>query len=130
MSANLCFDGDVRSMKRRTLRRRRRQVKPTLWLVVPSSVSTTSPSFSLSLSYVYILCVIVKICSLKCNLQVALASSAIFRAVDADVDDDPTNHSTYYGKNGVAWVLRFGGLCALVSRLTLCSTADSPYDIV
>ncbi|KAJ3554771.1 hypothetical protein NM688_g2936 [Phlebia brevispora] len=45
---------------------------------------------------------------------VALVSSAIFRAVDAELDDDPTNHNTYYGKNGVAWVLRFGGLCALV----------------
>ncbi|KII95051.1 hypothetical protein PLICRDRAFT_128474 [Plicaturopsis crispa FD-325 SS-3] len=44
---------------------------------------------------------------------VALVSSAIFRAVDADIDDDPANHNTYLGKNGVAWVLRFGGLCTL-----------------
>ncbi|KIP07007.1 hypothetical protein PHLGIDRAFT_13479 [Phlebiopsis gigantea 11061_1 CR5-6] len=42
---------------------------------------------------------------------VALVSSAIFRAVDAEVDDDPNTHTTFYGKNGVAWVLRFGGLC-------------------
>ena len=42
-------------------------------------------------------------------------SSAIFRVVDADIDEDPTNHNTYLGKNGVAWVLRFGGLCTLVS---------------
>ncbi|TCD70851.1 hypothetical protein EIP91_001542 [Steccherinum ochraceum] len=48
---------------------------------------------------------------------VAIVSSAIFRAVDAEVDDDPTNHSTFYGKNGVAWVLRFGGLCALVGAV-------------
>lgn len=46
---------------------------------------------------------------------VALVASAIFRAVDAEIDDDPSNHTTYYGKNGVAWVLRFGGVCALVS---------------
>ncbi|THH12545.1 hypothetical protein EW146_g7599 [Bondarzewia mesenterica] len=39
---------------------------------------------------------------------VALVSSAIFRAVDADVDSDPANHNTYLGKTGVAWVLRFG----------------------
>ncbi|THG97610.1 hypothetical protein EW026_g4422 [Hermanssonia centrifuga] len=45
---------------------------------------------------------------------VALVSSAIFHTVDADVDDDPHNHNTYYGKNGVAWVLRFGGLCAFI----------------
>jgi len=38
----------------------------------------------------------------------------IFRAVDADVDDDPSSN-TYLGKNGVAWVLRFGGLCTLVN---------------
>jgi len=44
---------------------------------------------------------------------IALVSSAIFHAVDADVDNDPNHHTTYYGKNGVAWVLRFGGLCAL-----------------
>lgn len=44
---------------------------------------------------------------------IALVSSAIFHIVDADVDNDPTHHTTYYGKNGVAWVLRFGGLCAL-----------------
>ncbi|KAI0081691.1 MFS general substrate transporter [Panus rudis PR-1116 ss-1] len=48
---------------------------------------------------------------------VAIVASAIFRAVDADVDNDPTNHSTYYGKNGVAWVLRFGGLCTLVGAV-------------
>ncbi|CCL99450.1 uncharacterized protein FIBRA_01468 [Fibroporia radiculosa] len=44
---------------------------------------------------------------------IALVSSAIFHVVDADVDSDPAKHTTYYGKNGVAWVLRFGGLCAL-----------------
>jgi solute carrier family 45 protein 1/2/4 len=44
---------------------------------------------------------------------IALVSSAIFRVVDADIDEDPNNHNTYLGKNGVAWVLRFGGLCTL-----------------
>ncbi|KZT12537.1 MFS general substrate transporter [Laetiporus sulphureus 93-53] len=44
---------------------------------------------------------------------IALVSSAIFHIVDADVDNDPAHHTTYYGKNGVAWVLRFGGFCAL-----------------
>jgi len=48
---------------------------------------------------------------------VALVSSAIFRAVDADTDKDPTNHNTYLGKNGVAWVLRFGGLCTLLGAI-------------
>lgn len=51
---------------------------------------------------------------------VALVSSAIFRAVDAHVDGDPNNHNTYYGKTGVAWVLRFGGLCAIVSFIFSC----------
>lgn len=40
-------------------------------------------------------------------------ASTIFRIVDAT--EDPDNHNTYLGKNGVAWVLRFGGLCTLVS---------------
>ncbi|CDO71304.1 hypothetical protein BN946_scf184908.g61 [Trametes cinnabarina] len=44
---------------------------------------------------------------------VALVSSAIFRIVDADAEDDPSNNNALYGKNGVAWVLRFGGICTL-----------------
>ncbi|KAI9066740.1 MFS general substrate transporter [Trametes sanguinea] len=44
---------------------------------------------------------------------VALVSSAIFRIVDADAEDDPSNTNALYGKNGVAWVLRFGGMCTL-----------------
>ncbi len=47
---------------------------------------------------------------------VALASSAIFAIVDADADNDPSNDTALYGKNGVAWVLRFGGVCTLVRR--------------
>ncbi|KAI9466869.1 MFS general substrate transporter [Lactarius psammicola] len=49
----------------------------------------------------------------------AIASSAIFRLADAEAHTDPTNTDTYYGKNGVAWVLRFGGLCALAGAV-LC----------
>jgi solute carrier family 45 protein 1/2/4 len=48
---------------------------------------------------------------------IALVSSAIFHAVDADIAKDPTNHDTYLGKNGVAWVLRFGGLCTLFGAI-------------
>ncbi|THH10078.1 hypothetical protein EW145_g1578 [Phellinidium pouzarii] len=43
---------------------------------------------------------------------VAIVASAIFRAVDST--NDPNDHNTYLGKSGVAWVLRFGGLCTLV----------------
>ncbi|KAI0003105.1 MFS general substrate transporter [Russula compacta] len=49
----------------------------------------------------------------------AIASSAIFKLVDAEAHNDPTNTSTYYGKNGVAWILRFGGLCSLFGAV-LC----------
>ncbi|KAI6047428.1 major facilitator superfamily domain-containing protein [Pisolithus marmoratus] len=60
---------------------------------------------------------------------IALVASAIFHIVDesgspvAMPDPRPSfgdgigGHSTYYGKNGVAWVLRFGGLCTLVGAL-------------
>ena len=34
--------------------------------------------------------------------------------VDSDVGADPANHDIYLGKNGVAWVLRFGGFSTLV----------------
>ncbi|EIN10403.1 MFS general substrate transporter [Punctularia strigosozonata HHB-11173 SS5] len=48
---------------------------------------------------------------------IAVVSSLIFRIADADLDDDPKNHHQYLGKNGVAWVLRFGGLCTLFGAL-------------
>ncbi|EJU06217.1 MFS general substrate transporter [Dacryopinax primogenitus] len=51
---------------------------------------------------------------------VALVASAIFKAVDSVTvaPDDPTGGGyVYYGKNGVAWVLRFGGICAFVAAL-------------
>ena len=49
-------------------------------------------------------------------MQVALASSLIFRIVDAEAEDS-TGDTAFYGKNGVAWVLRFGGVCTMVSFL-------------
>ncbi|KAI9512205.1 MFS general substrate transporter [Russula earlei] len=49
----------------------------------------------------------------------ALASSAIFKLADAETHNNPANTGTFYGKNGVAWVLRFGGLCTLVGAV-LC----------
>ncbi|KLO15861.1 MFS general substrate transporter [Schizopora paradoxa] len=46
---------------------------------------------------------------------VAVVASAIFRIVDSV--EDPNSHDTYLGKNGVAWVLRFGGLCTLAGAV-------------
>ncbi len=44
-----------------------------------------------------------------------MISSAIFKIVDKNMNTDPNVPDTvYYGKNGVSWVLRFGGLCAFV----------------
>jgi len=46
---------------------------------------------------------------------IALISSAIFRIVDQRQRAGPGGGEyLYYGKNGVSWVLRFGGLCAFV----------------
>jgi len=46
---------------------------------------------------------------------IALISSAIFRIFDKHLSSDPGGPEyIYYGKNGVAWVLRFGGLCAFL----------------
>jgi len=49
----------------------------------------------------------------------ALASSAIFKIADAEAHNTPTSTGAFYGKNGVAWVLRFGGLCTLFGAI-LC----------
>lgn len=63
--------------------------------------------------------------------QIAVVASLIFRIVDesAPIEPPPSHpegvllsltsgglgdHTTYFGKNGVAWVLRFGGLCTLL----------------
>jgi len=49
----------------------------------------------------------------------AIASSVIFKLVDAEAHNDPTNTGAFYGKNGVAWILRFGGFCTLFGAV-LC----------
>jgi len=46
---------------------------------------------------------------------VAIVSSIIFRVVDGTTEAVGDTENIYYGKNGVAWVLRFGGFMALVS---------------
>lgn len=61
--------------------------------------------------------------------QIAIVASIIFRIVDESAPSNPLpsplpenvfasggldDHTTYYGKNGVAWVLRFGGFCTLL----------------
>ena len=40
----------------------------------------------------------------------------IFSIVDGNANGGPEGDSALYGKNGVAWVLRFGGVCTLVRR--------------
>jgi len=45
---------------------------------------------------------------------VSLATSLIFKIVDGSEQDGDT---TYYGRNGVAWVLRFGGFCTLFGAI-------------
>lgn len=68
---------------------------------------------------------------MSCAPQIAVVASLIFRIVDesAPIGSVPPHpqdllsnlasgglgdHSTYFGKNGVAWVLRFGGICTLL----------------
>ena len=59
----------------------------------------------------------------------AIVTSIIFKIVDGTVhqalEDD---RSTYYGKHGVAWVLRFGGLCALAGAAFARKVAPTPTE--
>jgi len=49
---------------------------------------------------------------------IALIASAIFKLTDPHTKINPDGpDNVYYGKNGVSWVLRFGGLCALIGAL-------------
>lgn len=45
------------------------------------------------------------------HIQVSIAASIIFKIVDGS----STGDTLYLGKHGVSWVLRFGGVIALVS---------------
>ncbi|CAA7259880.1 unnamed protein product [Cyclocybe aegerita] len=60
---------------------------------------------------------------------VAVATSIIFRMVDgpghASLEGDSQQ---YYGKNGVAWVLRFGGLCALFGAMFARKVPPTPTE--
>ena len=43
-------------------------------------------------------------------VQVSIVSSLIFKIANKNAPPD----TIYYGKTGVSWALRFGGVCALV----------------
>ncbi|KAJ7498783.1 hypothetical protein FB451DRAFT_10114 [Mycena latifolia] len=62
------------------------------------------------------------------QLFVAIATSVIFKVVDGDLDADPGNDNTYFGKNGVAWVLRFGGVCTLFGALLARRVPPTPTE--
>ncbi|KAJ7765006.1 hypothetical protein DFH07DRAFT_370837 [Mycena maculata] len=62
------------------------------------------------------------------QLIVALATSAIFRIVDGEAGADPGNDNTYLGKNGVAWILRFGGVCTLFGALLARRVPPTPTE--
>jgi hypothetical protein len=40
------------------------------------------------------------------------------------------NTGTFYGKNGVAWVLRFGGLCTLVRVFFFVSLRPVDFNVL
>ncbi|EKM80157.1 hypothetical protein AGABI1DRAFT_38124 [Agaricus bisporus var. burnettii JB137-S8] len=62
---------------------------------------------------------------------VAIINSIIFRIVDGSKDDvrfgDDVGEA-YFGKNGVAWVLRFGGLCAIFGALATRTVGPTPTE--
>ncbi|KAJ6598926.1 hypothetical protein DFH09DRAFT_1129584 [Mycena vulgaris] len=62
------------------------------------------------------------------QLIVAIATSVIFGIVDGDVGADPDNENTYLGKNGVAWILRFGGVCTLFGALLARKVSPTPTE--
>lgn len=57
---------------------------------------------------------------------ISLVSSFIFRVVDKGADNDPSN--VFYGKNGVVWVLRFGGLCTLAGAMIARMVPPTPTE--
>jgi len=60
---------------------------------------------------------------------VAIATSIIFRIVDgAGTEEFVKDTNTYLGKNGVAWVLRFGGVCSLLGALFARRVPPTPTE--
>lgn len=63
-------------------------------------------------------------------LQVAVVNSIIFRIVDesAKVNSGGGTGEAYYGKTGVGWVLRFGGLCAFFGAFVARMVSPTPTE--
>jgi len=63
------------------------------------------------------------------QLIIAIVTSIIFRLVDGKspqmFGEDETK---YYGKHGVAWVLRFGGFCAFIGALAARRVPPTPTE--
>jgi len=62
------------------------------------------------------------------SFQVAIVTSAIFRIVDESSVKLAGDSNSYYGKNGVAWVLRFGGLCTLFGAIFARMVPPTPTE--
>lgn len=59
----------------------------------------------------------------------ALVTSFIFRVVDGPETQNAANQSdTYFGKNGVAWALRFGGLCTILGAVLARRVPPTPTE--
>ncbi|KAF9008949.1 hypothetical protein BDQ17DRAFT_1422133 [Cyathus striatus] len=59
---------------------------------------------------------------------VAIVTSTIFRIVDESGNDFAPDEDTYFGKNGVAWVLRFGGVCTLFAAMIARMVPPTPTE--
>jgi solute carrier family 45 protein 1/2/4 len=64
------------------------------------------------------------------QLIVAIMTSIIFKVVDGSSPPSfaEGGEDTYYGKNGVAWVLRFGGLATLIGAAFARKVAPTPTE--
>ncbi|TFK75785.1 MFS general substrate transporter [Pluteus cervinus] len=59
---------------------------------------------------------------------VAVVTSMIFGLVDGTTDSMEDGGGAYFGKNGVAWVLRFGGMCTLFGALIARMVPPTPTE--
>jgi solute carrier family 45 protein 1/2/4 len=61
---------------------------------------------------------------------VSLMASIIFEAVDGAANSDPSSGpSSYYGHNGVVWVLRLGGLCTAFGAIAARKIPATPPEL-
>lgn len=124
---NLSTPADPRRMSRRAVDERRPLLRRRSQDDLDSALDTESNGNNLAGGTVL---GIHNLAIVMPQFVVALVTSAIFRAVDGAPPVEGPGHegNTYFGHNGVAWVIRFGGVCTLIGAFIARMVPPTPTE--